>query len=214
MLCIIDIHEHDVNIHPVIIHTVYIYIHLYNCNYASLWYYNVCVDFHKDIQHIQCKSCGGNPMLNGSSDRNRAQLWGSEGWFGLKDSSHGIWAFFNFPINLQRRWSCLGAITADWFSWGIYQPVRLESMTKFGSTRMTPCIDEAIGCNWTLETPKGESIETYRTFWTYSSLQADCKAALPANRSGRNMERGCGDVCFLVVILSSNDSLLVQLVVF
>ena len=81
-----------------------------------------------------------------------------------------VWVERFFAWNLSvcsifQSTALLCATTSDWFSWGIYQTVRLESMTKFGSTRIASRIDKAIGCNWTLETPKGESIETYSTFW-------------------------------------------------
>ena len=144
-------------------------------------------------------------MLNGSSDRNRAQLWGSEGWFGLKDSSHGIWAFFQFSNQLAAPMILLGAITADWFSWGIYQTVRLESMTRFGFTQITPCIDEAIGCNWSLETPKGESIETYSTFWRIQVCKQIAK--LLCLQTGR-VATWKGDAVMLVFSLSRSCSLL------
>lgn len=104
-------------------------------------------------------------MLNGSSDRNRAQLWGSEGWFGLKDSSHGIWAFFQFSNQLAVPMILLGCNNCRLaFMWDLPNG-SFGKHDKIWFTRITSRIDKAIGCNWTLETPKGESIETYRTFW-------------------------------------------------
>lgn len=130
-----------------------------NCNYAFLWYYNVCVDFHKDIQYT-VQELWGYPHVEWIVRPKPRTTLGLRGL---------VWVERFFAWNLSFfsifQSTCSGAIISVWFSWGIYQTVRLKSMTRFGFTQITSRIDEAIGCNWSLETPKGENIETYSTFW-------------------------------------------------
>ena len=135
-----------------------------NCNYAFLWYYNVCKDFHKDIQYTVPELWGYSHVEWIVRPKPRTTL-------GLRRL---VWVERFFAWNLSFFSIFQSTCSADDLAWcNNFRLVFMRDLPNgsFGKhdtiwfTRITSCIDEAIGCNWTLETPKGESIETYSTFW-------------------------------------------------
>ena len=105
MLCIIYMNVMLIYIRLLYILCIsFIYIYTYaicmNCNYAFLWYYNVCIDFHKDIQYSA--RVVGVPPCWMDRQTETAHNFGAQrvglGWKILRMESE---LFFNFPINLQ-----------------------------------------------------------------------------------------------------------------